>query len=87
MTGLTPFDPADYLDGPAEAAAYLALVVADGDFREIVDALNVAARILEKPEPKLPADAGFEALAEALKGMGLRLAVQPLIASAEAEAA
>jgi probable addiction module antidote protein len=39
-----PFDPAAYLDSPEAMLAYLEGAFADGDAREIADALGVVTR-------------------------------------------
>ena len=50
-----PFDPVAYLDSPEAMLAYLNGAFADGDVREITDALGVVARALNSPrKPALP---------------------------------
>lgn len=88
----TPFDPADYLDTPEAAAAYLEGAFADGDPAEIADALGVVARArgmsaLAK-ETGMARQSLYKALGEdgnpsfanvlkITKALGLKLSLQP----------
>lgn len=44
MEKITPFDPAEFLDDPETALAYLAAVFEDGDAEDIRKGLNNVAR-------------------------------------------
>lgn len=71
MTIVTrPFDPAAYLDTPEAMLAYLDSAFADGDAREIADALGVVARA--RGMSQLAEDTGLtrQALYKALSGEG-----------------
>ncbi len=87
-----PFDPADYLDGPAAIAAYLEGAFADGDPAEIADALGVVARargmttvaeqtgLSRQALYKALSDEGNPSLSTLLKvtrALGVRLSFQP----------
>ena len=71
MTIVTrPFDPAAYLDSPEAMLAYLDGGFADGDAREITDALGVVARA--RGMSQLAEETGLtrQALYKALSGDG-----------------
>ena len=65
-----PFDPAAYLDSPEAMLAYLDSAFADGDVREITDALGVVARA--RGMTQLAEETGLtrQALYKALSGDG-----------------
>ena len=65
-----PFDPAAYLDSPEAMLAYLAGAFADGDAREITDALGAVARA--RSMSQLAEETGLtrQALYKALSGDG-----------------
>ena len=65
-----PFDPAAYLDSPQAMLAYLDGAFADGDAREITDALGVVARA--RGMSQLAEETGLtrQALYKALSGDG-----------------
>ncbi len=86
----TPFDVADHIETPDDAAHYLDAVLADGDASEIAEALGVVARsqgmaaiaeesgLSRETLYRTLSDAGnprLETLIGVLRAMGLRLSV------------
>lgn len=89
-TKFSPFDAADHIKTPADAAHYLDAVLADGDAYEIAEALGVVARsqgmasiaeesgLSRETLYRTLSDAGNPTLATligVLRAMGLRLSV------------
>ena len=89
---LPEFDMADHLCSDEDIAAYLSLVIAEGDAAELADALGHAAKARGMTEIAQAAGIGREALYKALRpgahprfdtvarvctALGLRLTVQP----------
>ena len=89
---LPEFDMADHLGSDEDIAAYLSLVIAEGDAAELADALGHAAKARGMTEIAQAAGIGREALYKALRpgahprfdtvarvctALGLRLTVQP----------
>ncbi len=89
---LPDFDPAEHLKDDADIAAYLSLVIEEGDPGELAHALGVAARARGMAQIAEASGIGREALYKALradaqprfdtisrvcKALGVRLVVQP----------
>jgi probable addiction module antidote protein len=89
---LPTFDPAEHLKDDADIAAYLSLVIEEGDPGELAHALGVAARSRgmaqiaqetgigrEALYKALRADAQprFDTIARVCKALGVKLVVQP----------
>jgi len=92
VTGLPNFDPAEYLKDDADIAAYLSVVIEEGDAGELANALGVAARARGMAQIAEETGIGREALYKALradaqprfdtisrvcKALGVKLVVQP----------
>lgn len=93
IADLPDFDPADHLKDEADIAAYLSLVIEEGDPGELARALGVAARARGMAQVAEESGIGREALYKALradaqprfdtiarvcKALGVKLVVQPL---------
>lgn len=93
VADLPDFDPADHLKDEADIAAYLSLVIDEGDPGELARALGVAARARGMAQIAEEAGIGREALYKALradsqprfdtiarvcKALGVKLVVQPI---------
>ena len=93
VTGLPNFDPAEYLKDDADIAAYLSVVIEEGDAGELAHALGVAARARGMAQIAEETGIGREALYKALradaqprfdtisrvcKALGVKLVVQPM---------
>ncbi len=93
IADMPDFDPADHLKSEADIAAYLSLVIDEGDPGELAHALGVAARARgmaqiaeetgmgrEALYKALRADAQprFDTIARVCKALGVKLVVQPL---------
>ena len=91
-TDLPNFDPAEFLKDDADIAAYLSVVIEEGDAGELAHALGVAARARgmaqiaqetgigrEALYKALRADAQprFDTIARVCKALGVKLVVQP----------
>ncbi len=89
---LPDFDPAEHLKDAADIAAYLSLVIEEGDPGELAHALGVAARARGMAQIAEESGIGREALYKALrsgaqprfdtiarvcKALGVKLVVQP----------
>lgn len=89
---LPDFDPAEHLKDDADIAAYLSLVIEEGDPGELARALGVAARARGMAQIAEESGIGREALYKALrsgaqprfdtiarvcKALGVKLVVQP----------
>ena len=92
VADLPEFDMAGHLGSDEDIAAYLSLVIAEGDAAELADALGHAAKARGMTEIAQAAGIGREALYKALRpgahprfdtvarvctALGLRLTVQP----------
>ena len=92
ITDLPNFDPAEYLKDDADIAAYLSVVIEEGDAGELAHALGVAARARGMAQIAEETGIGREALYKALradaqprfdtisrvcKALGVKLVVQP----------
>lgn len=92
VTDLPAFDPAEYLKDDTDIAAYLSVVIEEGDAGELAHALGVAARARgmaqiaqetgigrEALYKALRADAQprFDTIARVCKALGVKLVVQP----------
>lgn len=92
VTNLPNFDPAEYLKDDADIAAYLSVVIEEGDAGELAHALGVAARARGMAQIAEETGIGREALYKALradaqprfgtisrvcKALGVKLVVQP----------
>ncbi len=92
VADLPTFDPAEHLRDDADIAAYLSLVIEEGDPGELAHALGVAARARgmaqiaqetgigrEALYKALRADAQprFDTIARVCKALGVKLVVQP----------
>lgn len=90
---LPEFDPAEHLKDDADIAAYLSLVIEEGDAGELARALGVAARARGMAQIAEESGIGREALYKALradaqprfdtisrvcKALGVKLVAQPL---------
>jgi probable addiction module antidote protein len=93
ITDLPNFDPAEYLKNDADIAAYLSVVIEEGDAGELAHALGVAARARGMAQIAEETGIGREALYKALradaqprfdtisrvcKALGVKLVVQPM---------
>ncbi len=93
ITDLPNFDPAEYLKDDADIAAYLSVVIEEGDAGELAHALGVAARARGMAQIAEETGIGREALYKALradaqprfdtisrvcKALGVKLVVQPM---------
>lgn len=93
LTDLPEFDMADYLGSDEDVAAYLSVVIAEGDAAELADALGHVAKARGMAAIAERAGIGREALYKALRpgsqprfdtiarvctALGLKLTVQPL---------
>ncbi len=93
ITDLPNFDPAEYLKDDADIAAYLSVVIEEGDAGELAHALGVAVRASGLAQIAEGTDVGREALYKALradaqprfdtisrvcKALGVKLVVQPM---------
>lgn len=93
IADLPEFDPANHLKDEADIAAYLSLVIDEGDPGELARALGVAARARgmtqiaeetgigrEALYKALRADAQprFDTIAKVCKALGVKLVVQPV---------
>ncbi len=93
VADLPDFDPADHLKDEADIAAYLSLVIEEGDPGELARALGVAARARGMAQVAEESGIGREALYKALradaqprfdtiarvcKALGVKLVVQPM---------
>lgn len=93
IADLPDFDPADHLKDEADIAAYLSLVIEEGDPGELARALGIAARARGMAQVAEESGIGREALYKALradaqprfdtiarvcKALGVKLVVQPL---------
>ena len=93
ITDLPNFDPAEYLKDDADIAAYLSVVIEEGDAGELAHALGVAARARGMAQIAEETGIGREALYKALradaqprfdtisrvcKALGVELVVQPV---------
>ncbi len=67
VTGLPNFDPAEYLKDDADIAAYLSVVIEEGDAGELAHALGVAARARGMAQIAEETGIGREALYKALR--------------------
>ena len=98
-TPTTPFDVADYLKTPEDAALYLTAVLEDGDTADFHRALGTIARAQSMANVARETGLGRESLYKSLSGtgnptfdtirrvmpaLGLRLSVSPITAE-EAE--
>ena len=92
VTSLPNFDPAEYLKDDADIAAYLSVVIEEGDAGELAHALGVAAKARGMAQIAEETGIGREALCKALradaqprfdtisrvcKALGVKLVVQP----------
>lgn len=92
LTELPNFDPAEYLKDDTDIAAYLSVVIEEGDAGELAHALGVAARARGMAQIAQETGIGREALYKALradaqprfdtisrvcKALGVKLVVQP----------
>lgn len=93
VADLPDFDPAEHLKDDADIAAYLSLVIEEGDFGELARALGVAARARGMSQIAEETGLGREALYKALrsdaqprfdtisrvcKALGVKLVAQPI---------
>lgn len=93
VAGLPDFDPAEHLKDDVDIAAYLSLVIEEGDAGELAHALGVVARARgmsqiaeetglgrEALYKALRADAQprFETIARVCRALGVKLVAQPL---------
>jgi probable addiction module antidote protein len=93
VTDLPNFDPAEYLKEDADIAAYLSVVIEEGNAGELAHALGVAARARGMAQIAEETGIGREALYKALradaqprfdtisrvcKALGVKLVVQPM---------
>lgn len=93
IADLPDFDPADHLKDEADIAAYLSLIIEEGDPGELARALGIAARARGMAQVAEESGIGREALYKALradaqprfdtiarvcKALGVKLVVQPL---------
>ncbi len=93
ITDLPNFDPAEYLKDDADIAAYLSVVIEEGDAGELAHALGVAVRARGMAQIAEETGIGREALYKALradaqprfdtisrvcKALGVKLVVQPM---------
>jgi probable addiction module antidote protein len=93
ITDMPNFDPAEYLKDDADIAAYLSVVIEEGDAGELAHALGVAARARGMAQIAEETGIGREALYKALradahprfdtisrvcKALGVKLVVQPM---------
>ncbi len=93
VADLPDFDPAEHLKDDADIAAYLSLVIEEGDSGELARALGVAARARGMSQIAEETGLGREALYKALrsdaqprfdtisrvcKALGVKLVAQPI---------
>lgn len=93
VADLPDFDPAEHLKDDADIAAYLSVVIEEGDAGELAHALGVVARARGMSQIAEEAGLGREALYKALradaqprfdtisrvcKALGVKLVAQPL---------
>lgn len=93
VADLPEFDPAEHLKDDADIAAYLSVVIEEGDAGELAHALGVVARARGMSQIAEEAGLGREALYKALradaqprfdtisrvcKALGVKLIAQPL---------
>jgi probable addiction module antidote protein len=93
VADLPEFDPAEHLKDEADIAAYLTLVIAEGDPSELAHALGIAARARGMTEIAKASGIAREALYKALRpgaqprfetiakvcaALGVRLVAQPM---------
>ena len=102
VADLPEFDPAEHLKDEADIAAYLTLVIAEGDPSELAHALGIAARARGMTEIARASGIAREALYKALRpgaqprfetiakvcaALGVRLVAQPMGATHTASVA